>query len=246
MAGTVYLVGAGPGAADLITLRAARLLAKADIVFYDALVDPVMLELCPQAIRVCVGKRCGERSTAQRAINQQLIDAAAQHACVVRLKGGDPMLFGRAREEMDALTALGIPVQVVPGVSAAFGASADLMQSLTQRGVSRSVTFVTPRVGHGEIDHAWARSAAAADTVVLYMAGQQAQAIADALMVAGVPPSRAAVVVENATLSNRNIIPTRLRTLGEVSGQLRGGPAMLFIGDVYEELVARAEGFSPR
>ena len=112
--------------------------------------------------------------------------------------------------------------------------------------MSRSVTFVTPRVGHGETDHAWARSAAAADTVVLYMAGQQAQAIADALMGAGVPPLRAAVIVENATLPNLNIIPTRLRALGEVSKQLRGGPAMLFIGDVYEELVARAEGISPR
>ncbi len=237
----VYLVGAGPGAADLLTLRAARLLAKADIVLYDALVDVEMLDLCPQATKISVGKRCGERSTAQRYINKQLIEAAQRYTCVVRLKGGDPMLFGRAREEIDALVAQGIEVKVIPGVSAAFGASADLMQSLTQRGVSRSVLFVTPRVGHGETDHPWAHSAAAADTIVLYMAGQQAGAIADALMAAGLPATRPAVIVENATMAGKRIIPARLRDLGHASSHLQGGPAMLFIGEVYEELVGRAE-----
>lgn len=241
MAAKVYLVGAGPGAADLITLRGARVLAEAQIVFYDALVDIAMLELCPHATKVAVGKRAGERSTAQNQINALLIDAARTHARIVRLKGGDPMLFGRAREEMDALTAHGIEVEVVPGVSAAFGASADVMQSLTQRGVSRSVLFVTPRVGHGETEHTWAKGAAAADTVVLYMAGQQAGAIADALMSADVPGTRAAVLVENATMANRRIIPARLCDLAQAASQLQGGPAMLFIGDVYEELVSRME-----
>ncbi|MFN0315785.1 MAG: uroporphyrinogen-III C-methyltransferase [Burkholderiales bacterium] len=241
MPGTVYLVGAGPGAADLLTLRAARLLAKADIVFYDALVENAMLDLCPQALKVSVGKRCGERSTAQRFINRQLIDAAQTHACVVRLKGGDPMLFGRAREEIGALTAENIQVEVIPGVSAAFGASADLMQSLTQRGVSRSVLFVTPRVGHGETEHPWAKSAAAADTVVLYMAGQQAGAIAQALMAAGLPSSHPAVMIENATLPGKRIIPARLCDLANAAKQLQGGPALLFIGAVYEEWVAREE-----
>lgn len=239
MTGKVYLVGAGPGAADLITLRGARLLEQADVVLYDALVDPAMLALCPRARRVPVGKRCGGESMPQSAINREIIAAARAHACVVRLKGGDPMLFGRAREEIDALRAEGMEVEVVPGVSAAFGASADVMQSLTQRGVSRSVVFITPRVGQGEEDHPWARSAAAADTIVLYMAGQQAAAIGAALMRAGLPAQRPAVLVENATLPNRQIIPARLGTLGEAARSLRGGPAMLFIGAVYEELVTR-------
>ncbi len=234
-------MGAGPGAADLLTLRAARLLGRADIVFYDALVDEEMLTLCPQAIKISAGKRCGERSTAQRFINRQLVDAAQTYACVVRLKGGDPMLFGRAREEINALMAAGIQVEVIPGVSAAFGASADLMQSLTQRGVSRSVLFVTPRVGHGENDHPWARSAAAADTVVLYMAGQQAGAIAEALIAAGLPRTHPSVIIENATLPGKRIIPARLRDLASAATQLQGGPALLFIGEVYEELVVGAE-----
>jgi uroporphyrin-III C-methyltransferase len=224
-----------------VTLRGARLLAKADIVFYDALVEEAMLHLCPQALKISVGKRCGERSTAQRFINQQLIDAAQTHGCVVRLKGGDPMLFGRAREEIDALSAANIQVEVIPGVSAAFGASADLMQSLTQRGVSRSVLFVTPRVGHGETEYAWAKSAATADTVVLYMAGQQAGAIAQALMAAGLPGTHPSVMIENATLPEKRIIPARLCDLANAARQLEGGPALLFVGAVYEELVGRAE-----
>lgn len=241
MAGKVYLIGAGPGAADLITLRGARLLAQADVVLYDALVDASMLALCPQAVKVPVGKRCGGQSMAQSEINRVLLDAAGRHACTVRLKGGDPMLFGRAREEIDALLAAGFEVEVVPGVSAAFGASADVMQSLTQRGLSRSVVFITPRVGQGEEDHPWARSAAAADTIVLYMAGQQAGAIAQALVRAGLPPARAAVLVENATLPQRQIITARLHSLGAAAAGLRGGPAMLFIGEIYEDLVARQE-----
>lgn len=241
MTATVFLVGAGPGAADLITLRGARVLGQAQIVFHDALVDPAMLELCPHARIVSVGKRAGERSTAQDHINALLIDAAKSHTHIVRLKGGDPMLFGRAREEIDALMAAGIAVEVVPGVSSAFGASADVMRSLTQRGVSRSVLFVTPRVGHGETEHAWAKGAAAADTVVLYMAGQQADAIAQALMDAGVPAMRPTVLVENATMPHRQIIPARLRSLAQAAARLQGGPAMLFIGEVYADLVQEHE-----
>ena len=112
--GKVYLVGAGPGAADLITVRGARLLAQADVVLYDALVTTEMLELCARAEKISVGKRSGQRSTAQTLINQQLVDCAKQYPLVVRLKGGDPMLFGRADEELRALEAEGIEVEVVP------------------------------------------------------------------------------------------------------------------------------------
>jgi uroporphyrin-III C-methyltransferase len=241
MTGTVYLVGAGPGAADLLTLRAAQLLERADIVFHDALVHPDTLALARNAVLVAVGKRCGKLSTAQRFINKQLIDAAARYRTVVRLKGGDPMLFGRAQEEIDALRTAGVPCEIVPGVSSAFAASADLAQSLTERGLSRSVALVTPRVGHGEPEHDWARPAAAADTVVLYMAGKQAQAIRDGLLHAGLPASRPAVFIENASLPARRIVPARLGELVEAAAALGDGPALLVVGDVYESIVADAE-----
>src|SRR5689334_2134654 len=123
-AGRVYLVGAGPGAPDLLTLRAAKLLASADIVFHDALVHPDTLALAARAEKVAVGKRCGKHSTAQKFINKRLVDAAKVHAVVVRLKGGDPTLFGRAQEEIAALEAAGVRCEVVPGVTAALAASA--------------------------------------------------------------------------------------------------------------------------
>jgi len=241
MTGTVYLVGAGPGAVDLLTLRAARLLERADIVFHDALVDAQTLAVAERAVLVAVGKRCGRLSTAQRFINKQLIDAAARYRTVVRLKGGDPMLFGRAQEEIDALQAAGVPVEVVPGVSAAFAASAEIAQSLTQRGSSRSAVFVTPRVGDGESGHDWARPAAAADTVVLYMAGRQAEAISAGLIAAGVPAARPAVFVESASRPDRRVVPTRVGALASAARMLGDGPALLLVGDVYERLAASAE-----
>jgi len=141
--GKVYLIGAGPGAADLITVRGARLLAQADVVLYDALVTPEMLALCAQAELISVGKRSGQRSTAQDAINRLLVECAQQYRMVVRLKGGDPMLFGRADEELRALEALGIAVEIVPGITTAVAAAAATKQPLTKRGVARSVAFFT-------------------------------------------------------------------------------------------------------
>jgi uroporphyrin-III C-methyltransferase len=141
--GKVYLIGAGPGAADLITVRGARLLAQADVVLYDALVTPEMLELCAQAEKISVGKRSGQRSTAQTLINEQLVDCARRFKLVVRLKGGDPMLFGRADEELRALEEAGIEVEIVPGITTAVAAAAATKQPLTKRGVARSVAFFT-------------------------------------------------------------------------------------------------------
>src|SRR5215831_7455163 len=137
--GKVYLVGAGPGAPDLLTLRAARLLEAADIVLHDALVHPETLALARRARFIDVGKRYGKVSTEQRFINRALIEAARTHDIVVRLKGGDPMLFGRAQEEIDALEAAGIECEVVPGVTAALAAAATLRTSLTRRGIARTV-----------------------------------------------------------------------------------------------------------
>lgn len=241
MAGKVYLVGAGPGAADLLTLRAARVVRSADIVFHDALVADDVLELASRAVRVPVGKRCGAHSASQTDINRRLVDAARTHAVVVRLKGGDPLLFGRAQEEIDALRAAGIAIEVVPGISAAFGASAELVQSLTARGMSRSVVFLTPRTGMGHAATDWARAAGAADTAVMYMAGRDSTEVVAALMLAGVPATQPCVLVESATWPQQKCVPTRLRDLPRACLRLGDGPALLMMGEVYETLVVEAE-----
>jgi uroporphyrin-III C-methyltransferase len=238
----VYLVGAGPGAPDLLTLRAARLLERADVVFHDALVHPETLALAARAIKVAVGKRSGRHSTAQRFINKQLIDAARKHQTVVRLKGGDPMLFGRAQEEIDALIAADITLEIVPGVSAAFAASADLQCSLTRRAVARSVVFATPREAAGSKENTWAKAAAAADTVVLYMAAGEAQSVSEALMANGVPATRPVVIIENASADNRKIIPTDVAHLAVAAQRLGDGPALVMVGEIYADVSASIDG----
>ena len=182
MTGKVYLVGAGPGAVDLITVRGAKLLEQADIVFYDALVDPAMLELCPQAIQVAVGKRCGKLSSAQQFINKRLVDAAQKHRMIVRLKGGDPMLFGRADEEIQTLNEAGIEVEVVPGITAALAGAASIQQSLTLRGVSRSVAFITLAQGAENLTPGLPISNPTADTLVYYMGRKDGARIAKQLI----------------------------------------------------------------
>ena len=228
--GTVYLVGAGPGAPDLLTLRAASLLELADIVFHDALVNPEIVALATRASKIAVGKRCGKHSTAQQFINKRLVDAARIHNVIVRLKGGDPMLFGRAQEEIAALEAAGIRYEVVPGVTAALAAAALLGTSLTQRGCVRSVTFVTPRVGDGEAIGEWAASLAAADSGAIYMGAGQAAAISVALIDAGKPPSTPVAIVENASLPGSRILFSTLATLPQLADQAMNGPALIFVG----------------
>ncbi|HWH48360.1 MAG TPA: uroporphyrinogen-III C-methyltransferase [Burkholderiales bacterium] len=235
MIGKVYLVGAGPGAPDLITLRGAELLKRAGIVFYDALVHPETLAFAPQAKLVAVGKRCSRISTDQRFINRNLVEAAAKYAVVVRLKGGDPMLFGRAQEEIEALVAAGVPCEVVPGVTSALAASAEIGVSLTRRGMSRSVIFATPRVGEGEDTSDWAPGVANADTSVLYMAAGQAAQIALVLEQHGMSPATPVLIVENASLPNARQIGTTLRGLRERAGLGVDGPALLLLGQVYRE-----------
>ena len=180
--GKVYLVGAGPGAADLITVRGAKLLAQADIVFHDALVEPEMLALCPQATLVPVGKRCGKLSSAQHFINKRLVDAAHKYQTVVRLKGGDPMLFGRADEELSTLKDAGVEVEVVPGITAALAGAASIGQSLTLRGVSRSVAFVTLAQATENPGAGQPLANPSADTLVYYMGRKDAARIAQQLI----------------------------------------------------------------
>jgi uroporphyrin-III C-methyltransferase len=228
--GTVYIVGAGPGAPDLLTLRAARLLERADVVFHDALVHPDTIALAARAEKIAVGKRCGKQSTAQRFINKRLVDAAAKYAVVLRLKGGDPMLFGRAQEEIESLEAAGVPYEVVPGVTAALAASAELGISLTQRGVARSVALVTPRVGEGEAPSDWIKSVVAADAAVIYMGAGQAEAIAAALIAAGKSPSMPVAVVENASLPTARTRYTTLAGLPSLQETYPVGPALILLG----------------
>lgn len=238
MPGKVYLVGAGPGAPDLLTLRAARLLAAADVVFHDALVHPQTVALAERAQRIAVGKRCGRHSTAQRFINKRLVDAAGRHAVVVRLKGGDPMLFGRAQEEIDALEAARIPYEVVPGITAALGAAAELGVSLTRRGRSRNVAFVTPRIGAAESASDWAAAALAADTAALYMGVGEAGPIADTLVARGKSPDTPVAIVENATLPDARVSYGVLADLAALAGRVGAGPALILLGEVLAERVA--------
>ena len=233
--GKVYLMGAGPGAADLITVRGADLLKRADIVFYDALVQPEMLELAPCAKQVAVGKRCSRISTDQRFINRNLVEAAAKYDVVVRLKGGDPMLFGRAQEEIEALESASVAYEIVPGVTSALAAAAELGVSLTGRGVSRSVVFATPRVGEGEAISDWAPAVARADTAVLYMAIGQAAQIAEILEAQGMPLSTPVVVVENASLPASRHVGSTLRGVKDGAARGLSGPALLLLGDVFRK-----------
>jgi len=240
VSGKVYLVGAGPGAADLLTVRAARLLAEADIVFHDALVPQAILALAPRAEKVAVGKRSGRHSTAQQFINKRLADAARQRRIVVRLKGGDPLLFGRAQEEIDYLRAQGIAMEIVPGVTAAFAASAELHVSLTQRGLARSVAFVTPRVGAGEAESTWVQTVLAADTAAIYMGAGEALAISQALIKAGKPPATPVAVIENASLGAA-VARGTLAELPLLAGQLSGGPVLILLGEVLRKAVNAAQ-----
>ena len=233
MSGKVYLVGAGPGAPDLLTLRAARLLAEADVVLHDALVHPETLALAARAEKIAVGKRCGRHSSAQRFINKRLVDAARANRIVVRLKGGDPMLFGRAQEEIAALEKAGIEYEVVPGVTAAFAAASDLRVSLTQRGVARSVAFVTPRVGEGEAPSEWARTVAAADTAVIYMGVGDAARVRDALIDAGVARDMPVALVENASLDGSRSVRGALSELAALSATRGSGPAVILLGRIF-------------
>ncbi|SMF98171.1 uroporphyrinogen-III C-methyltransferase [Burkholderia singularis] len=242
--GKVYLIGAGPGAADLITVRGARLLASADVVLHDALVEPAMLEHAPRARKIAVGKRCGQRSSAQHFINKQLVDAAREHALVVRLKGGDPMLFGRADEEMRALEAAGIDYEIVPGITAALAGAAALKRSLTLRGVARSVAFATHSraPGSGEI-----REQVSADSLVYYMGRDSAPGIAQRLIDAGRAGSTPVAIVEACSTP-------RERTLTLTLAEMAAGaayawldplqPSLLMIGDAFATR-ERADGEKP-
>jgi uroporphyrin-III C-methyltransferase len=234
-AGRVLLVGAGPGPADLMTVRAARAIGAADALLYDALVDEEALALAkPGCLRLKTGKRAGKASLSQETINRLMLRLARRGLTVVRLKGGDPSIFGRSGEEAAFLEAHGISVEVVPGVTAACAAAAQFSFPLTHRGEARRLTFATVRVQDGQVvDSGWAALADAETTLALYMGRDSARAAAERLIAQGRSPSTPVVAVENAGSASARLVRARLGELGQaVEAAGFTGPVVLVIGQV--------------
>ncbi len=232
-AGSVWLVGAGPGDAELLTRKAERLLRAASVVFHDALVGPDILDLAaPSARRVYVGKRSGRHSKDQASIDRLLVEAALAGERVVRLKGGDPSIFGRASEELEACRAAGVAVRICPGITAASAAAASLGASLTLRGAARKLTFVTAHARAGEaLSLDWAALADPAATLAIYMGKAAAGEISARLIGAGLPADTPVALVENASLAEERQLRTRLDLLPLAAAAALGeGPAILLIG----------------
>ncbi len=231
--GVVWLVGAGPGDPELLTLKALRLLQAADVVVHDRLTPQPILDLAgPGARMIDAGKRKSRHTLPQDDINRLLVALAREGLKVVRLKGGDPFVFGRGGEELEACRAAGVECHVVPGVSAGLAAGAAAGAPLTHRGLAQAVTLVTGHAASGgEPDLDWTSLARANHTVVIYMGLSTAPKIAERLIGAGRAPATPVLVVERASLADERRILTRLDRLGEDVAGL-DGPAILIVGEV--------------
>jgi uroporphyrin-III C-methyltransferase len=223
--GRVVFIGAGPGAADLITVRGARQLASADVVLFDALTDPALRDLAPRAKWVDVGKRGFCDSTGQATIDAMLVRYAREVGVVVRLKGGDPSVFGRLEEELEALAQAGIEAEVVPGVTAAIAAAAATQRPLTRRGSGRSVSLTTAMTREGRL-----HAGRSADTEVFYMAGKQLGALARRLVAAGWPADAPALVVSRAGWPDQLHSEHRVAELGRAALLHAGRPTVVTVG----------------
>lgn len=233
VAGEVWLVGAGPGDPELLTRKAERLLGEASVVFYDALVGQGVLDLAATGARlVHVGKRSGRHSKDQATIDKLIVEAALAGEKVVRLKGGDPAIFGRATEELDACRAAGITVRICPGVTAASAAAASFGASLTLRGLARKLTFVTAHARAGEeLQLDWSRLADPEATLAVYMGKAAAPEVSARLIEAGLPADTPVALVESASLPTERHFHTRLDLLPLAARTALGdGPALLLIG----------------
>ncbi|MBV8379349.1 MAG: uroporphyrinogen-III C-methyltransferase [Paucibacter sp.] len=226
--GFVTFVSAGPGAADLITVRGLRALQRADVVLFDALTDPTLRDYAPDARWLDVGKRGFCDSTAQSAINATLVRAAREHANVVRLKGGDASVFGRLEEELAALAEAGIGSEVVPGVTAALAAAAEARRPLTRRGAGRSVALTTAMTREGELQTA--NSAHIVDTEVFYMAGRQLGQLARRLADAGWATNTPVLVVSRAGCADAITSDHDVASLAAASLLHRGRPTVVTVG----------------
>ena len=228
--GKVYLVGAGPGDPDLLTVKAARLLSRANIAFHDSLVSPEVLQLIAAGAEVIdVGKRCGKKLLTQDEINALLVSAAATHEIVVRLKGGDPLIFGRAAEEIAALRAAGVEFEIVPGITAALGAAAAAGISLTDRRAASQIVFATFSRDPENEAMDWS-SITSTTTLALYMPGPDYGEVARRLRDAGLPSELPCVIVSNATSPQQQIRWTVLSRLPYE--EKPPAPALLIIGRV--------------
>ncbi|TDW34802.1 uroporphyrinogen-III C-methyltransferase [Rhizobium azibense] len=231
--GRVWLVGAGPGAEDLLTLRAQRVMMEADVIVFDALVPQAIVDMGRRdAERLSVGKRKGCHSKSQEEINDLLVQLGRQGKRVVRLKSGDPLVYGRAGEEMAALRAAGIGYEVVPGITSAFAAAADFELPLTLRGVASSLVFTTGHDLTGDVLPDWASLAVSGATIAVYMGRTVAASVSERLMSAGLPAETTVAVVENASRADRRLLHGILRDLPDLQHRDElTGPVMVIIGD---------------
>ncbi|WP_341678308.1 uroporphyrinogen-III C-methyltransferase [Niveibacterium sp. SC-1] len=245
-AATVYLVGAGPGEADLLTVRAARLIAAADVAVYDNLVGPDVLALIPATTqRIYVGKKAGNHALPQEEINRLLVNLAREGKTVIRLKGGDPYIFGRGGEEILELVEAGVPFEVVPGVTAAAGAAAYAGIPLTHREIARTCTFATGHFQDGTCDLDWPALARPGQTLVIYMGISALPTIARELCAHGLPTNTPAAVVRHATLADQRCIAADIAELpAAVAAAGIKPPALLIIGEVVR-LRERLNWFKP-
>jgi uroporphyrin-III C-methyltransferase len=227
----VHLVGAGPGDPELLTLKAAGLLASADVVLHDDLVPAAILAHAERALVINVGKRCGRKNIAQAHINAMMVDYARRGLSVIRLKSGDPLVFGRAGEEMDALRGAGIPFDVVPGINAAFAAAAALRRPLTDRRSASSISF---SAGHHAPGSRLEPASLTAATRVIYMPGRDLRAVAAQLRSEGLPADLPCVVVSRAAQPDQQIVSTTLAQLDRIVPV--PAPSILLAGECLREI----------
>tara|TARA_R110000868_G_scaffold16872_15_gene74730 strand:- start:3273 stop:4070 length:798 start_codon:yes stop_codon:yes gene_type:complete len=237
---TVHLVGAGPGDPELLTIKAVRLIRDARLIVHDGLVSDEILALAsPDAELISVAKQRSRHSMPQDAINALLVRCALAGEAVVRLKGGDPFIFGRGGEEVDACRAAGVPVEVVPGISAAIGAAAQAQLPLTHRDASSAVTFVAGQC-KGLTDQDWSGLAGKGRTLVIYMGVATAAQIADKLIADGVSPDLPVAVLENGTRADMRTLRTLLADLGDmVEREAVISPALIVVGEVASHALAQ-------
>ena len=232
--GTVFLVGAGPGDPELLTLKAARLIQSADVVVYDNLVGSGILDMIPPATdRIYVGKKAGQHTLPQDDINRLLVDLARSGKQIVRLKGGDPFVFGRGGEEMEELIEAGFQVEIVPGITAALGAASSCHFPLTHRDYAQSCVFVTGHLKNHTIELDWPALARPGQTLVFYMGITGLNIISSELIAHGLPGDTPAALIYKATLPEERFVPTTLANLdATATAENVRPPALIVVGNV--------------